>query len=233
MERDLDLSAFDWIDRALLRDDGLRTVAKLLPRGFEAYCKVFHPITSSHEFVTESTAPLEPLEEHRVRWRDLATAHGFEFHPWFSQTTFAANGMPWPLHFVPAEGSIPYRYVERLARYLASDQPHLFLYEIPTSFALFADYPEVSTGDVLLRGTLNELASFVLQDEYGDPPSYWWPQDHSWCVVCDFDLPFTIVGATRDRVEAICDDDLMEVVEIDIDDDFMRDLVNLHETDRL
>ncbi|PSR20550.1 MAG: hypothetical protein C7B45_14500 [Sulfobacillus acidophilus] len=49
-------------------------------------------------------------------------------------------------------------------------------------------------------------------------PHYWWPKDHAWVVAGDVDLPWSIIAGSRELVDRLLHDPLLEVVPIAEDD---------------
>ncbi len=108
MEQLPDLAPVTWItegtDSIRESDEGVH-VTGCLARGFQAYCKIFHPIyidpsvedrsltwhdveeptvirgVPIHGVVTVRGAPPEPFSGVRTRWRELADRYGLRFHP--------------------------------------------------------------------------------------------------------------------------------------------------------
>lgn len=63
---------------------------------------------------------------------------------------------------------------------------------------------------LLFRGQLADVARlnhYMLQ-----PPDYWWPADHSWCVASDVDLYWTYVGGSSACVETLLAQPMLETV---------------------
>jgi hypothetical protein len=53
----------------------------------------------------------------------------------------------------------------------------------------------------------------------GPMPSLIWPDDHAWCVATEIDFDSTLVGGSRELVDAILADDTFESFEVGPDDD--------------
>lgn len=144
MEWTGDVSTGDWIRQRL--DDGLSpSMHGVVPRGFPAYVRVFHPATRSRP-VGQDWPPL-PLERHRAawdaladveidtvpaRWADAAASFGTTMHPlaqWHAlvtrpgddpnewQQTHSPDG--WQYH-APLEGGLDAGALTAVASRLAS-----------------------------------------------------------------------------------------------------------------
>jgi hypothetical protein len=68
---------------------------------------------------------------------------------------------------------------------------------------------------VLFRGALDSIDSVA--EDFGSgrpvaPPAFVWPADHRWCFACDVDPHWAGVGARQAAVDALMDDDDLDVV---------------------
>ncbi|MCA0252847.1 MAG: hypothetical protein LCH76_11285 [Actinobacteria bacterium] len=95
---------------------------------------------------------------------------------------------------------------------------------------LLLDLP--GRGYVLLTATLTELADpawpwsagIGWHGSFSGPmPSLVWPDDHTWCVATEIDFDSTLVGGSRELVDAILSDDTFEAYEVGPDDDLTWD----------
>lgn len=111
MQWSADVTAGDWI-RERLDDPWTATIHDVVPRGFEAYARVFHRATRSRP-VDDAWPPL-PYEKHErqwdafgrrrpeidtehVRWADVAGAFGTTMHPlaqWAALVRLLGDGHP-------------------------------------------------------------------------------------------------------------------------------------------
>lgn len=85
---------------------------------------------------------------------------------------------------------------------------------------------------VLLTATLTELADPTWPKTagigwysgfHGPMPALIWPDDHAWCVATEIDFDSTLVGGSRELVDAILADDTFEAFEVGSDDDLTWD----------
>ncbi len=84
---------------------------------------------------------------------------------------------------------------------------------------------------ILLTATLAELADpawprtagIGWQRDHGPMPALIWPDDHAWCVASEIDFDSTLVGGSRELVDAILADDAFESFEVGPDDDLTWD----------
>jgi hypothetical protein len=70
-------------------------------------------------------------------------------------------------------------------------------------------------GMLLLRGPLAAVEDFYAF--HRDPPSMWWPEDHTWCVATDIDLMTTYIGGSTACINALLADEQLEVLAVPVD----------------
>ena len=152
----------------------------------------------------------------RVRWSELAAELDIPVTPGIHGGSFVDADGSWPsTYFGPDEGYLPDDHVQRLADLLGSNQPHYFWYDEYTPHGLDGEDDEV-----LYRGALSELPG-TLREHDREPPTYWWPEDRSWCLCVDWDQTFSLLAGPRDLIEAVCADTLLETVPIGPHDEYM------------
>ena len=202
-----DVSEARWVEESL-SDFG--TLRALLPGGFRAYARVFHP------------AYLNDDAEQPVRWSTVASWTGRTVHPLmqFQRVAGLPEGPhvndpdpPWGLH--PTVGSIPEAECRTLVETLRGftttpDICYFCLWEgwgnIDTR--LYKDSARVRAPGrdyLLFRGPIDAIMAFITRDghSWGFSPNIWWPKDRSWCVATDIDLCHTCIGGSRECIEAI------------------------------
>jgi hypothetical protein len=62
----------------------------------------------------------------------------------------------------------------------------------------------------LFTGSVNQAAG------WRDGPNIWWPDDRTWCVASEIDLPYTYVGGSKDLIERILRDPVLEALLSDV-----------------
>ena len=223
-----DVSDATWVEESLSDFENLRS---LLPGGFEAYARVFHP------------AYLEDREGQPVRWSTVASWTGRTVHPLMQFERVAGlseDSMypdpPWGSH--PELGSIPEsecRTLLNVFKGFTSTPGNCF-------FCLWDGYSVVSFGSgysfidnckyntnsrvrgpgreyVLFRGPLHSIMAFLEEDEpfWGQSPNIWWPEDRAWCVATDIDLFDTYVGGSQECIEAVLSNPSLEALPTNLD----------------
>ena len=216
-----DTHRVDWIV------DSLTTFAEsiysFVPRGFDAYVRVFHPAY---------------LEGRPVSWAEIAVANRKQAHP--GMVFGALSGRE--EHEVqagvfdgqPEQGNLPSDLipplVEVLSRHTESRERCWFavwdgwgslrpeLRHQPTFATPGREY-------VLLSGPL-ECASEDLSDGWEQSANIWWPDDHAWCVATEIDLLETYIGCSQACRDDLLQAGLLEALEVDPLRDWGRDSIN-------
>jgi hypothetical protein len=227
----------DWI-RERLRGWGV--VGSTVPRGFNAYARVFHPAEGS--------------------WRDAAAHSGSTWHPAMQWDSIDPSGAL----DRPDVGRIDLSSLAALAALLdkhttTPDDATAGIWEgfgelrSGGSTTLFASvdgsaspfredtlHPDVHAA--VARGPLLELpgrayvlrsarvAEFVDTDwplragigwsgPFGPTPNLLWPADHAWAVASEIDFDSTLVGGSRALIDAVLASPALEVAEVTEDTD--------------
>jgi hypothetical protein len=201
------------------------TVGSLMPSGFPAYARIFHPayrVVADQSEAGDGAAPLITPDgvtrwEAEVPWADVAGANGRRAHPameWVSITgseRFLQDlTQPGIWDRGPLEGSLPEdqsrRLIGVLGRHTTTPERCWFgLWEgygnieaPPTAGRL--EMPNRSM--LLFRGPIDAWLAGAA-DPVSQSPSLWWPEDRTWCVATDVDLMTTYVGATVECIDAV------------------------------
>ena len=191
---------------------------QLLPGGFPAYARVFHP------------AYLSGPEVQPVRWSTVASWTGRTVHPLMQFERVASlsediNDMhrdpPWGHR--PQEGSIPEEECQTLMNVLRgyTSTPDRCFFSLWEGYGNIDDrlYPRGARVKgrgrdyLLFCGPLQEVMSFLDEGAFpfwGYSANIWWPEDRAWCVATDIDLYDTYVGGSRECIEAMLDNPDLE-----------------------
>jgi hypothetical protein len=184
--------------------EGLRgfaeSVLSLVPAGFEAYARIFHPA-----WTYEPEAP--------VRWRDIAQANGRTAHrmmQWPSITGsyrfYQNQSQPGVWDHEPEEGSLPETLVPVLTSVLTgytAAQGRCWFAVWDGWGALEPGVREAPVFEIphrrlhLLTGPITAVRRSVGTPDWWQSPTLWWPDDRAWCVETEVDLESTYVGGTR------------------------------------
>ena len=195
-----DHSAASWIQQGCPSKGGYR-VGNVVPQGFEAYARVFHP--ASRYMPTGVGA----------RWSGIAS--------WTGRTrprhAIPILGHPENPAIKPEWGSLP------IEGSLDSDQIGVVIDVLTRRVCFFCIWegwgefggPEIAYLPLELAGACRKVAKTICLGDSRGPngcgldtvhrpkrfwngsPSLWWPQDRAWCVASDVDLTSTFVGGTE------------------------------------
>ena len=215
-----DVSEARWVEESLSEFGKVRA---LLPEGFSAYARVFHP------------AYLDENEEQPVRWSTVATWTGRTVHP-LMQFERIANlrendgdiykDPPWGT--APVHGSIPEGECRTLIDVLRgfTSTPDRCYFGLWDGYGYLAQglYKESSRVRapgrkyLLFCGPLEGVMSFLIGERpfWGDTPSIW-PADRAWCVATDIDLYDTYLGGSDECMKAILNHPILEALPATLD----------------
>jgi hypothetical protein len=216
-----DVTAADWwIDRLQPFSD--HVVGSMVPAGFEAITRIFHPI--------------EDREGRELRWSDVAAANQRVVHAQMQLHRIVSRaGAPNLPNNTPDAwwGSLPIRKARSLAAALASSGsggPVWFGFTtIDSTFdqPATAELPAAGTPSrkyFLIRSTLaaiDEVCRFASDRPRDSPifeaPTVWWPEDRSWYVFSDVDFAWSYVGGSSALVEAVEKSSELEAIRSDYD----------------
>ena len=192
----LDTTAGAWLADALHRT-APDTVGHLVPAGFPAMARVFHPAV---RYVGD--------DDVEVSWASVAAANGTTVHPlmqWGSVTgsmDYFENDDQAPLwHGAPARGHLPAPVAERLVAVLSrwTTTPDVCWFAVAQGGAVLTDHPTLSLGDRdfwLVNGSIELATVNFAAEPFEQSANLWWPADRAWLVATDIDLVTTYVGGT-------------------------------------
>jgi hypothetical protein len=207
----------------------------LMPPGFSAYARVFHPAYRLVGTADEADAPETVLTvtgergwRQDVRWATVAARHGRPRPAgaqWPGVAGVAHGGAcPGLWDEAPDPGSLPRRQAALLAAVLAR------FTATPESCA-FAIWPSLAVGGqpggeesqltlddgrrmVLIMGAVAmAMASFSANDVH-QSANLWWPRDREWCVATDLGQRSTLIGGSEACILAVMADARLETVDL-------------------
>jgi len=196
------------IEKPWSRSKNANYVASIIPHGFAAYARLFHPAYLG-------------TEDMGITWSEVAKHTGRTPHSqmqWHLITGLKDSKMHVDGLVTPSTGHLPERQVKALIEilYNYTNTPENCYFAIWDGWG----YPSV-------KNLQNQTATFQLSDRCyyllkGDIhaaitgissfliPSIWWPQDCTWCVATEVDMMWTYVGAAKDCIDDIIRDDRLE-----------------------
>lgn len=218
LERDVNNA--DWVVAGVRNFE--HDVGSLVPLGFDAYARVFHPAG-----LTVGAPSVE------VSWAEVAAANGRLAHPameWVAITgdwrfLMGDGGQPGVWDAPPSLGSLPARQASTLAAVLAAftTSPSRCWFAIWDGYGYARyprDVPKVSMPQrpmVLFRGPLTAATTSLSEPPSDQRAQLWWPDDRSWCVASDVDLLTTYVGGNVECIAAILGARDLEALPVTVD----------------
>lgn len=197
---------------------GSGVVTSVVPGGFEAYGRVLHPVK-------------KPWEggDRPVRWAEVAAWSGVPLVPGGQFADIAlpehepAGVEPWSGQG-PEEGTLYRPDADVLVEVLAghTTTPHRCWFCVWEGWGPSSPSPRVQLpgrGYLLFVGPLRAVPSLADAHE-GRTPNLWWPDDRSWCIGSEIDLPWTYVGGSAALVADLVADARVEAQSASPGDNF-------------
>jgi hypothetical protein len=200
-----DATPADWVVAGLR--GFAESVHSVVPFGFPAYLRVFHP---AYRGDWDHPTP--------VRWAEIAALNGTRAHPGMQLDVLTGEPdhrsnepQPGVFDFRPRDGTLPPELVGPLARALAShtttpERCWFAVWEgwgdIRSDVARAPKFEVPNRAYHLLSGPLDAVLESVTNYE-GQSASLWWPDDHAWCVATEIDFNTTYIGCDDACSEAI------------------------------
>lgn len=219
----------DWLIGKL---DWGKSLRSWIPEGFESYVRILHPayIRIGKDRSTREVS---------VPWTTVSEWSGKRLHAssHIQDLMVRVDGHDWRRRgeggLEPYQGRLEMTSLSCLLTHLAgkTSTPRKIWMLIwfgyggtPDTIGLPVDVSEALTRSgrkYVLR--LGEIASSEKETEYTlgeNPPTFWWPTDRSWFAVCDIDAASTYVGGSKELVEQILKDPVLEAFPADLDDPY-------------
>jgi hypothetical protein len=193
-------------------------VGAIIPTGFAAYARVFHPPC----WLTPGGIEIP------VRWRDIAAANNRtiaeemqNLERGHDPTLISPSGEElWQQQ--PRTGTMHIEIAVRLAAILPSytRTPESCWFAVWEGFGAIGSRwnraPMFSVPErnlFLLHGPLDDVVLTLSQTDWDyRSPNLWWPDDRAWCVATEIDFQWTYVGGSAACIEAILNDPELEVL---------------------
>lgn len=207
-----DVSPGDWIAGRLHPFN--QDTGSIIPEGFDAYCRVFHPIAPDG------------------RWEALAQRNGRIVH---SQMQLHAIAVPRGERIPPftgemyssaSWGSLQVEARQALAETLRphTTTPDRCWFAAWEGWGALDDHGVVERvqlpgrGYLLASGPIDAATGSVVEPPFDRSPSLWWPDDRAWFVATEIDYAWTYVGGTRAAIGAVLADDRLEALPVLLSD---------------
>jgi hypothetical protein len=225
------VEAADWIPGRL--HPFAKDVGSVVPTGFEAYARIFHPASSPGRL--EPSGTIVPGVE--LRWSEVAARSGktvhpeMQFHAIAPQPDNPANGLVYePRLGVLSKGQLSALVDVLSSHTTTSDACCLCLWEgygystaVWMAFSSsgesrddppppppqigpphFAElYERAKRVRLPGRDYILFKGSVAQAQGWDDGPNLWWPEDRAWCVASEIDFPYTYVGGSNELIDRI------------------------------
>ncbi|AJD90253.1 hypothetical protein JMA_09360 [Jeotgalibacillus malaysiensis] len=222
MKKCTEHNAFNWIKEQTIplpeKWEGC-SFYNLIPPVYETYCKIIHPIYRDMKAPNDQVTwrevgrfegHLQPVE--RFMLRDLAEKYGLKETKELGMSSIVRKLGDQPRYLIGGEeGIIDYKSFHQVIEILKPFSKNMncyFYYDLLKT----TDYE-----NKLFVGELVEMKQLLGLQEVVANPSYFWPEDRSWCFYSDIDLDFTLVGGSREMIDALMADTWLECIETDAD----------------
>lgn len=205
-------SVWQWIlDRYKPRGNDVST---LIPSGFDAYARVFHP--------AKRTVDRKAHRSVDVGWRIVAAANKKVAHPGMQWGSIVGNwaklGNEGLWDKEPDIGTLPESALDAIAKILSEnsriDDTCYFGFWEGHSYSelpMLAPRLTLSIGPLLV---FSGEISAVTRKFQSETPSVWWPSSHEWFVSTDIDLMTTFIGGSRQCIEALTSHRAIEAMKV-------------------
>ena len=204
-----DASPADWIiDR--LQGFG-ESVLSIVPAGFEAYARIFHPM---YRYVGEKRVP--------VSWAEIAEANGhtahrqMQFPSVIGYSYYQQQSSPADIwDEMTNEGHLPKRLARPLWQSLKkhTTTPESCWFAVWEGFGSFgALEPTVFAAPsfeipgrrlYLFSASVEAAESSLCEVDDYQSANLWWPNDRAWCVATEIDFMTTYVGGSLGAINDI------------------------------
>jgi hypothetical protein len=219
----------DWLIGELQYGYSLRS---WIPSGFESYVRILHPayISIGKEWATREVP---------VPWTIVSKWSGKRLHATshVQDLMVRADGHDWRRRgeggYEPRQGELESGSLSFLLSHLAdkTSAPKEILMLIWTGYGgmsetvgLPLEISEALTNSgrryVLYPGAI-DFSEKEFEHTLGEyPPTFWWPADRTWFVICDIDAASTYVGGSKELIAQILGDPSLEAFPANLDDPY-------------
>lgn len=170
-------------------------VRSVVPEGFEAYCRVFHP---AYRLVEGTLVG--------VRWSEIASEIGTVVHAEMQWPGITAGerrpAATWDVP--PSTGDLPVELQAVVSRCLAAhtttpDRCWFAVWEgfggLPSAVRLAPAFEIPARRMHLFEGHIGDSGT-SFSPSFHQSANLWWPDDQAWCVATEIDFVTTYVGGT-------------------------------------
>lgn len=196
------------------------------PLIFESYAIVLHPfgINWESKALVESDLYEQGLKVYRddtgmvnLSWKDFLAHYGYPFDlktafKYQAELTRKISALGWPVYlWGPSEGTCD----EAVLKFIIDQVIKFYGDQVVSYFYIFMLSKKWDTDDFNYTGKLSDFHLLENDDALRCiSPTAIYPDDKRWCVVSDFDSPFTFVGGPKEFIGSIVNQNQYEIFEI-------------------
>ncbi len=216
---------FDWIQKETDQVNNTSSdwkgnvVTHCIPKRYQYFCKIFHRMYQDKNISNEQLLwrDCDPNEEfvlgNLITYKELAEKYRLNYTKEFSTNSISMLfNRSLPRYLIsPEEGDMEIDMVKEIVKNLnpfSQGKRCYFYYP-------FLKKRHWDGEDQIFQGALEEVLVLSTKEDPLGSPTYWWPEDKSWCLCTDFDLDFTLFGGTKEMVESILNNPLLEAIWVD------------------
>lgn len=230
-----DLTAYEWIEKETVSVDlenwNGGGVCNLIPNRYTHFCKIMNSTFYQDRGITDQTllwSQFHPLEQtieidlgEGITLKELAKKYEIPYDKKISSKSIERKLGGCPRYLIyPDEGRIHMDVLKEITKVLApftKEQSCYFFYDI---LKLIDRIPnaDLENGHVY-TGKLDDIFTIYNKGERDGlaSPTYWWPEDRSWCLSTDYDLDFTIFGGSKQLLDALMSNENLECIKVDLE----------------
>ena len=196
-------------------------VSHCIPKRYSAYCKIMHPMRRDRKIIDErllwsetgESVPHEFDMGEKITYKALAQKYHLNYTKEISTHTFLRHfGGSLPRYLIaPDEGEMECSLVKEMMDILkpfTEENKVYFCYSLLKVIQWKQD-------DLVYCGNLEDVLTLCTKEELNGSPTYWWPEDKSWCVCTDYDLDFTLVGGSEELIHRFLSNRELESIEVE------------------
>lgn len=189
----------------------------IVPPGFEAYARIFHPATQS-----------AGVRQRPVTWREIAVANGrvhhseMQFGALVGRSALERRSQPGLWDGFPKTGSLPLELAQVLVQVLRghTSTPSRCWFAAWEGWGGWGGgmkgrptFTIPGRGYYLAAGPLTAALDTVgVPAPFYQSASLWWPNDQAWCVATEVDFDWTYVGGSTQCITAVLEDPELEAL---------------------
>lgn len=226
-----DFKELEWInDEVATQESEDLKVKHVVPNRFDHYCKVLNPIFRDKKVKDESLlyrdcdpdSIEEPTIGEKLLYKDLVNKYKLSFSKEFSSSTIAEALGGYPRYMIlGGEGTIEEHAFQEVLSVLKPFTSQEQCYFHFSFLKIIQEIPDIIDHEygLLYEGSLDDIrATYDKGYHVGlGSPTYWWAKDQSWCIHTDYDSDFSIVGESKELVEALLSNPELECIQVDLD----------------